>query len=370
MSSFLILLIISIIFLFFVYIIRDKLTLVTPATATPIIQPPVWGVKGNIFYTPVSTTDGQCQVYTTKMTNIHLPTLPSLKKMELTYTQKPKCYDADQLAAQKVTHTCLSDSNLCRIEGGGCLGYDGKCYKLGETETYWRYCTDIEKCTGYVGVILRNINIQKLNDRYVTEYTEAECLTVTGDTVQFSPMNLTLMDGEYPAQLFRVEYGTYDKELKQVKADPLGTLFRIVHRPTGLYLAPSEIKETFILTGAPSSTAPTKYIIGAAGDLAGYWWRFESTVAFSEIYSNIFNMAPTDIIPDNIRLQKLLYVTDPTNIQTSTCYTYKEGLSPSFAPYTQQYTGLSQTYIRRSGVYFLNVKIISSAITDPQKYLF
>lgn len=142
-------------------------------------------------------------------------------------TNPEGCLDSDQLSLQLVTRTCGVENS----SDPTCVGYDGKVYQRGETETFYDYC-NIGYCPdSIIGALAFNFDYTP-ND-VNGGFTNARCLTYESYD-DFLP--LEVCSPQHAGQFFRITRG--DVEGISFKNVPSGQYMKIQERNTGLCVFP------------------------------------------------------------------------------------------------------------------------------------
>ena len=236
---------------------------------------------------PVASTDsqGQCQVYTFIGSNSqpatpNYSTLPAClgnntcQIMNSTQT----CTDADQILAQKVSHTCQMKQGPSA--GTGCIKQDGTMATNGETEIYFRSCGNTNsQCGGTIALLDLTFNPSTFTSGKIST---TQCISIPQSSVTVNPNN-TITANIVAAscniddltQLLRIERFDLNSD-GSVSSDSSGLLGRITHRETGACLAPTmnlNAQGTYDPTNYSSSGA-LSLVPCSTGTMDGVWWGF------------------------------------------------------------------------------------------------
>ncbi len=224
------------------------------------------------------TDNSTCQAYTFIGVNDQIPQ-PSLAALNANQSGKytisslnSPCVDDDQIFAQKLFHVCrygeLSDIPITQYKGcplinGGATKINGYyeefynvCNPRGTSQSASLTADNSNRCIGSISLLTYN---------FTSSLQSATCLvdplyTIEGNTVIMAPnapmrvahpttvsvnppvttggCNISDVQNGFPSQLFRVVRYSYDGSTASLTQDNSGPWVQIIHRQSGLALAP------------------------------------------------------------------------------------------------------------------------------------
>lgn len=205
---------------------------------------------------PVPGQRGMCALYTFPAVSPGQPSIPTMNTQildSLTPTEigNVACFDADQLALQKVNQTCQGNS----INGNFCYGTNAIIVQPGQNRQFYVECNST-KCDDTLAVTALNFDPTDFTD---PPAVKSACLQFNSSDPSQS-ITGEVCDLTNNGQILRIE-----RQNPNGTASDSGVYGRLVDRTTNLCVVPSAVPPTVGTTLQLGSCAPSN----------GYvWWFF------------------------------------------------------------------------------------------------